>query len=68
MQQAGCRKVLPIHYNTYNLTPLDKVEDNPKNVFINELIEKDWFYKVECSEIGTDKAIFPDAGVECKLP
>ena len=62
-----CKKMLPVHYATFVLTPPENEPIKPKQQLLEalDMIHDDNL--VTCSTVK-DNSIFPDIGLTCKLP
>lgn len=65
----NCKKMLPIHYSTFILTPPDEEEVKPETRLRQLLIDENNLELVKCRPVTAQTAtLYPDIGVTCVLP
>jgi L-ascorbate metabolism protein UlaG (beta-lactamase superfamily) len=65
--ELNCKKLLPIHYSTFILTPDDVDITEPKRELLRILSRQNDYQLVEC--LDTDSSYrYPGIGVNCTLP
>lgn len=64
-KELNCKKLLPIHYSTFILTPPENEKINPGKKLRHLLGHGSKF--VNCQS-ASHKSVFPEIGVTCKLP
>lgn len=68
-KELNCKKMLPIHYSTFILTPPDEEEVEPETRLRRLLIDENNLELVKCRSLTTQTAtLYPNIGVTCVLP
>lgn len=66
-EELNCRKLLPVHYATFLLTPPEEEAEPPRQQLIKSLREKGAMELINCND-DAHRQHFPDIGVSCILP
>ena len=66
-RELNCKKMLPVHYATFVLTPPENEPVKPKKQLLQALKKTHNTRLVTCMT-SFDSAVFPAAGLTCKLP